>query len=147
MKVESVHSAPAVRGACLCREVAYEIRGPLGPVSHCHCTMCRKAHGAAFGSYAPVAHADFRWLYGASRVSRFRSSSKVCRTFCGRCGSTLQFVPDSGETFSLAVATLDEDLALEVASEVWTSERVAWADAADAPAHYPENSPVRQGGS
>lgn len=138
-------SPKPVRGSCLCQGVVYEIHGPIGPLSHCHCTMCRKAHGAAFGSYAPVARADFRWLRGASLVIRFRSSPNVSRTFCGKCGSTLQFIPDDSESFSLAVATLDEDLALEVASEVWTSERIAWADAAEAPEHYPENLPVRQG--
>ena len=33
--------APAVQGTCLCGEVRYQIDGPLGPMSHCHCSMCR----------------------------------------------------------------------------------------------------------
>ena len=47
------------RGSCLCGSVRYEVRGLLEPASHCHCSMCRKAHGAAFGSYARVQRNDF----------------------------------------------------------------------------------------
>ena len=43
-----------LRGSCLCGTVRYEIRGPVGRVSHCHCAMCRKAHGAAFATYGRV---------------------------------------------------------------------------------------------
>jgi len=144
VKVEAENSASRVRGSCLCGKVEYEILGPVGPVSHCHCSQCRKAHGAGFGSYAAVEHSHFRWLGGESLVTGYRSSPDVFRTFCSKCGSTLQFVPEDRELFSLAVATLDDDAPLEVAAEVWTSERVAWADPAGAPEHHPENPPVRQ---
>ncbi len=43
-----------IHGSCLCKRVRFEIRGALGRSSHCHCSMCRKAHGAAFGTYAAV---------------------------------------------------------------------------------------------
>ncbi|MGH8286041.1 MAG: GFA family protein, partial [Steroidobacteraceae bacterium] len=39
-----------IRGSCLCGGVRFEIDGPVGRASHCHCSMCRKAHGAAFGT-------------------------------------------------------------------------------------------------
>ena len=41
-----------IRGSCLCSSICYAVGGPLGPASHCHCSMCRKALGAAFGTYA-----------------------------------------------------------------------------------------------
>ena len=46
-------TAPAAvhQGSCLCGGVRYETTAPLQGASHCHCSMCRKAHGAAFGSY------------------------------------------------------------------------------------------------
>ena len=48
---------PVVRGSCLCGGVKYEITGPLMRSGHCHCSNCRKAHGAAFRSRARV-HID-----------------------------------------------------------------------------------------
>jgi hypothetical protein len=41
-----------VRGSCLCG-IKFEIAGPLlGPIN-CHCSQCRKQHGAAFRSPNP----------------------------------------------------------------------------------------------
>jgi hypothetical protein len=41
-----------VTGSCLCGAVRYEVEGPATEVTHCHCGMCRKQHGAAFATYA-----------------------------------------------------------------------------------------------
>jgi hypothetical protein len=37
-----------VRGSCLCGGVKFEIIGPLMRALNCHCSKCRKQHGAAF---------------------------------------------------------------------------------------------------
>ena len=34
------------RGACLCKAVQFEVTPPTKWCAHCHCTMCRRAHGA-----------------------------------------------------------------------------------------------------
>ena len=81
-----------IRGGCLCGDVRFEITGKLTGASHCHCSMCRKAHGAAFGTYGLVKASEFRIASGADRITRYRSSPDVERTFCGRCGSTLQWL-------------------------------------------------------
>jgi hypothetical protein len=76
-----------LRGSCLCGRVRYEMRGPVGRVSHCHCAMCRKAHGAAFATYGRVERSDFAVVSGAEDIASYRSSPEVMRTFCKRCGS------------------------------------------------------------
>ena len=43
-----------LKGSCLCGSVRYEIDGPLDGAMNCHCSMCRKAHGAAFRSRAGI---------------------------------------------------------------------------------------------
>jgi len=50
-----------LRGSCLCGEVKYEIDGSLRDVRNCHCSMCRKAHGAAFRTTF-AAHPDYYGL-------------------------------------------------------------------------------------
>ncbi len=40
-----------LEGGCLCGEVRYRVDGPVFRMRHCHCSMCRKAHGASFGTY------------------------------------------------------------------------------------------------
>lgn len=123
----------SLRGSCLCGGVTYRIDGPIGPMSHCHCTMCQKSHGAAFGTYAPVAWSDFELLTGEDLLQRYRSSEQVTRTFCGRCGSNLQYVPDDRRRFGLAVATLDDDPGARVALQIWAKDKAPWWDLSDEP--------------
>jgi len=121
-----------IKGSCLCGTVRYEVRGALGPASHCHCSMCRKAHGAAFGTYARVRRNDFVLLSGAQDIVSYQSSPEVARTFCGRCGSTLQFIrvtrPDS---FSLALGTLDDDPGVRPSMHIFVRDKAPWADIGD----------------
>jgi len=115
------------RGSCLCRNVRYEVRGALGPAINCHCSMCRKAHGAAFGTYVRVQRSEFVLISGAEDVASHASSPDVNRTFCRRCGSTLQFIratrPDS---FSLALGTLDDDPAMPPSMHIFVDSKAPW---------------------
>lgn len=77
------------RGSCLCGAVTYEIEAPLGSATHCHCNQCRKAHGAAFATYANVRREHFRFTQGLESVKTFQSSPGVSRTFCQHCGANL----------------------------------------------------------
>ncbi len=70
-----------IRGSCLCGAIRYEIDGLMGPAGHCHCTMCQKAHGAAFGTYAEVKIENLKIVSGAEVIMRYRSSPGIERTF------------------------------------------------------------------
>src|SRR5260221_12862403 len=78
-----------LRGSCLCGGVRYEISGALSGALNCHCSMCRKAHGAAFRSRARVRAADFSWVEGEELVTYYESSAGNRRVFCRVCGSAL----------------------------------------------------------
>ena len=121
-----------IRGSCLCGSVRYEVRGPLGPATHCHCAMCRKAHGAAFGTYARVQRSDFVLLSGADDIASYQSSPEVIRTFCRRCGSTLQFIRASRpDTFSLALGTLDDDPGVRPSLHIFIESKAPWYEITD----------------
>lgn len=78
-----------MKGSCLCGAVAYEADRLAGPIVHCHCTTCRKAHAAAFASTARVAREDFRWTRGAASLGAYESSPGKIRHFCTACGAHL----------------------------------------------------------
>ena len=121
-----------IRGSCLCGSIRYEIRGPLGPASHCHCSMCRKAHGAAFGTYARVQQGDFALLSGAEDIASYPSSPGIARTFCRKCGSTLQFIRESRlHAFALALGTLDDDPGIRPAMHIHVESKAPWFDIDD----------------
>ena len=59
------------RGSCLCATVSYELFVPPKAVSHCHCSQCRKGHGAAFATYGSVPRSELRILNGAADLKLY----------------------------------------------------------------------------
>jgi hypothetical protein len=130
-----------IRGSCLCGSVRYEVRGALGLATHCHCSQCRKAHGAAFGTYARVDWADFRLISGETEIGSWRSSPEVRRTFCKRCGSTLQFIRESRPgSFSLALGTLDDDPGIQPSAHIFVGSKAPWFRITDGLPQHDERS-------
>ncbi|BAP43754.1 S-(hydroxymethyl)glutathione synthase [Pseudomonas sp. StFLB209] len=120
---------PTHQGSCLCGAIHYQLSAPLKALSHCHCTQCQKAHGAAFASYASVARSTLLIDRGEHLLATYRSSPTVARQFCSQCGSTL-FWSNSGGQFadwvSVAVATLDTPLEAHKAKHLWVESRPQW---------------------
>ena len=121
-----------IRGSCLCGEVRFEISGKLSGASHCHCSMCRKAHGAAFGTYAAAKAADFRVVSGSERITRYRSSAGIVRTFCARCGSSLPgFDSRSPDVVDVALGVLDDDPGVRPTCHIFVASKAPWHEITD----------------
>ena len=121
-----------IRGSCLCGGVRFEIDGPLKGASHCHCSMCRKAHGAAFGTYAAAKAADFRVVSGENRITRYRSSAGIVRTFCARCGSTLQWLRESKpDVVDVALGVVDGDPGVRPLHHIYVGSKAPWHEITD----------------
>lgn len=78
-------------GACLCGAVGWRARLPALWVAHCHCTMCRRAHGAGYVTWVGVDEAGFELLDPEGCYRVFESSPGAERGFCVRCGSPFLF--------------------------------------------------------
>lgn len=72
----------ALLGSCLCGSVRYEIAASLENAEHCHCSMCRKAHGAAFSTNSVVPTDTLTVTSGADLISEYESSPKRRKCFC-----------------------------------------------------------------
>lgn len=115
-----------MKGSCLCGVVTYEVARLAGPIVHCHCTTCRKAHAAAFASTARVDRSDFRWLSGQHAIGAFESSPGKLRHFCRECGSQLVAEWTAQPQVILRVATLDADPGARPVAAIWCSHDVPW---------------------
>lgn len=120
-------------GSCLCGAVKYEVSGEIRTITHCHCRMCRKAHGSAFGTYGNVLHSEFRVIQGAESVGRYQSSPAVTRTFCLRCGSNLQWFSsvDHPEITSISIGTLDGDFIPKKQAHIFVESKARWFEIND----------------
>lgn len=98
------------QGSCLCGAVTYQVCGPLKAVTHCHCSKCRKSHGAAFATYASVPRSTLGISDPQALLKGYESSPGVLRQFCSSCGSSLFWWDAQGEFrdwISIAIASLD----------------------------------------
>jgi hypothetical protein len=85
-------TARGLRGACLCGSVRVEVTGPIEHQPEaCHCRMCRKQSGHVLA--AVNVRRDALSVGGEQHVRWYRSSDKVERGFCSKCGSTLFWKP------------------------------------------------------
>jgi hypothetical protein len=125
--------ADLLRGRCLCRAVAYEIAAPLVAASHCHCESCRRAHSAAFVSWATAAAASLRVTAGEDRIVRYTSSLGAHRSFCGTCGSPLFMRYDAEPSLAwVAFASLETPSPRLPDRHYSFEERAAWFPFEDA---------------
>ena len=116
----------AVKGSCLCGIIHYEVNKPTADhAEHCHCTYCRKWHGAAFGSYVGFNAGDFRWTKGEDIVARYQSSSHSARHFCPECGSPLAG-EIGGKICIVTMGTLDTDPGVQPHLHMFVRSKVPW---------------------
>lgn len=98
-------------GGCLCGGVRYVATSIHPNMAHCHCSMCRKFHGAVFATFASVPEADFTWVQGEALLSTYHAPNGTKRQFCSHCGSSLTFAPSHKTGFvEVALGTLETPL-------------------------------------
>ncbi len=125
-------SEPVFEGSCLCGGVRYRFFGPPGGMWHCHCTDCRKAHGAAFASSVQVARGRFSVVAGEDLLRTYEAATGTRRRFCGTCGSkitsTITSEPDS---IYVMAATLDTRLEARAVAHIFVRSKVPWYEIRD----------------
>jgi hypothetical protein len=127
-----------LRGSCLCKGIRYEVNGELFDALNCHCSMCRKAQGAAFRSRARVRAADFRLLCGEDLLTFFNSSTGNYRGFCRICGSPMLTKFDDPSILSLPLGALDDDPGIRPQKHVFVASRAPWFAITDDLPQYAE---------
>ena len=119
------------RGSCLCGAVQFEA-GPFDSMVHCHCSMCRKHHGAMFATFLTGGVDAFRWLDGEDTIGVYRSSDKGRRPFCRTCGSVAPTVlPEIGMSF-IPAGNLEGDPGIRPTAHMFAASRAGWYPIADA---------------
>ena len=119
------------KGSCLCGDITWEIDGELTLMTACHCSMCRKVHGGAFGTYIGVEAESFRWTAGADLVHSYESSPGAQRPFCPRCGSLVASeTPDGGQVY-MPAGNLEGDLDRALDSHIFVDSRASWHEITD----------------
>lgn len=120
-------------GGCLCGNVLYRATTEAEWVGNCHCTICRKVSGAAFGTMVVFAVHAFKWTKAAPAY--YQSSGKAKRGFCTRCGSTLAW--ETANIFSIFIGSLDRPEALKPRADCYTTSCLPWVKLDDDLPRFP----------
>lgn len=127
------------RASCLCGAVSWELLAAPYATYNCHCSMCRKAHGAAFGAYFFLNPGEIRLLSGDDKITRFRSSDQLVRSFCGACGSV---VADPNDDAIQVAPAGCHDAGRAPDGDIFVADAAPWFDLASPwPRHdaYPDS--------
>ena len=121
-----------ITGRCECGKVQYRVEGEINDFSHCHCSQCRRMHGAAFASFAGVHRSGFSYESGESDLSLYESSSTHRRYFCGHCGSNILVELDSEpEMLYLAMGTMNGNPPLPPGYHIYVDSMAPWHNITD----------------
>ena len=117
-----------IKGSCLCGKIRFTIEGTPVKVSHCHCRMCQKQHGAAFATYARFRRDQVNYQSGTDNLATFNSSEDVLRKFCSNCGSNIEW--GCSERFpqwvAIAVASFDTSFQVPDIIDLHEQSKACW---------------------
>jgi hypothetical protein len=126
----------------LCGAVRYGIATTLKHITHCHCSMCRKQHGAAFATHAAIGTKHLRIEDARGKLRSYMSSPGITRQFCADCGSSLFWKSaDFPKIIGVAIGTLDDDPHCEAFAHIFVASKAPWFPITDALPQYAESTP------
>ncbi len=126
-----------MHGYCECRRVTFEIDGDIHDYSHCHCSQCRRLHGAAYATFAGVARNQFRYTSGEDVLKSYASSEGHDRKFCGECGSSIMVeLVDEPNDYYVSMSTIDGDPPRPDGYHIYVTSKAPWHEITDDLAQY-----------
>ncbi len=139
-------------GGCQCGEVRYEVRGKPLRTYACHCSICQKQSGSAFGLSAQFPGGSLDVTRG--RLEHFvrEGNGRGFRCyFCPICGTRIyhQMFTEKGDLprINLKSGTLDDRSWYKPGCHVWAENAQPWVKFSDEDVVFaqqpkPEEMPV-----
>jgi len=128
-----------MRGSCLCGQISYELMAPVELLVHCHCSRCRKAHGAPYATFAAVPRAGFRWIQGEEAVATYAPDGWGTRPYCPRCGSPAPAV--RGDRVDVPAGALEGPLPDVPGLHIFVGSKAPWVELSDGLPQHEEYPP------
>lgn len=121
-----------IRGHCECGRVRYEVDAEIEDFSHCHCSQCRRLHGAAYATFAGVVRDKLRYLSGEADIKTYASSAFNDRIFCGICGSSILVETNKEPEFVyLSMSTVQGDPPRPRGYHQYVGSKAPWHEIVD----------------
>lgn len=130
-----------IKGSCLCGKIEYELAEQGQLINNCHCSQCRKASGAAFGSFLHISKDYFKWTKGEDHIQVYKPSPVINRSFCKTCGSCIPTIFEEYNNVAVPAGTLDDDPNLKPVVNIFVGSKASWYTITDDLPAYEETVP------
>lgn len=131
--------APAeLHGGCLCGAVGYRVPDAFEYALICHCSLCRRATGAANKPFGGIARAALALTRGAENLLSYGDDPDNRDLRCATCGSLLWSVVRDGAYVHVTYGTLAQPPSLAPTAHIFTGSKAAWEIIADSLPRYRE---------
>jgi hypothetical protein len=115
-----------IKGSCVCQEVQYEVEEITGQIYNCHCSICRKSHGAAFATQVLAKGETLKFIKGETVISEYKHRLGL-RVFCSICGSRLiNYARNKKRYLSVALASIDGDFNGKPVADCFVNSKADW---------------------
>jgi hypothetical protein len=126
-----------VKGSCLCKKIEFECEPIPGVLGNCHCSICRKSHGAAFVSWLIVQPESLSITNGVEYIAEYNHTPLVGRVFCRDCGCRLWDYPkkgsgsDSNDITCVAASSIDDEIPYRAVCHFNVASKAGWYEIQD----------------
>ena len=121
-----------ITGRCECGVVKYQVDGELVDLCHCHCSICRHLHGAAFATWGGVSRDKLSYLSGEANLKAYAVSEKADSLFCDNCGSRVlvDYKPETDMLY-ITLGTVDGDVSCPPGFHQFVGSKAPWFQITD----------------
>jgi hypothetical protein len=135
------------QGTCLCGTLKYEVTEPFTFMAHCHCSRCRRHHGAPFATFVGAPLSGFKWLSGEDNVADYASPERGSRRFCRTCGSVAPMLIEQMNMAMLTAGNIIEDTVIRPQFHIFVGSKTPWYEITDDLPQHEANPPEFGGGT
>jgi hypothetical protein len=126
------------KGQCLCGSIKYAVDKIELKMGHCHCSMCRKFHGAAFATFGEARRENFHWIEGENLLRSYQAENGTVRRFCQQCGSSMTFAASAehSDVVEFSLGTLETPLDIKPDVHIFVGSKANWSIICDGLPQY-----------
>ena len=112
-------------GKCRCDTVHYAVADEFVYAANCHCSLCRRATGAAFKPFAGIERDKLRITKGADNLI-ILGDAGANDTRCKLCGAFLYSVVRDGAFVHVAMGSLVDDPTIRPSKHIFVGSKARW---------------------
>jgi hypothetical protein len=116
-----------ISGSCSCGELTYQLRNAPLFVHACHCLICQRRTGSAFGITVIILESDFKLTNGKLVTESISDMQRGYR--CQSCSDPVYMISINHPTTALLSSKTLEDLRyLFIGAHIWTKRKHKWLE-------------------